>query len=455
MLEMGTPFRGESGPDECSRHESGGTVEADARMKRMISRASSLLVVIALVVCAGPALAVGPGLGIGGEAKLHPYLDLDLMYNSNVNNLPSNETGDLVLAVHPGIFLLVPSQWINLDLGGKVGYSRYFGIQKEEFKRNVVEGEASLKVVINPQGAFQVEVLDNFNRTEEPRDYVEAKMAGRFSNLAKALLVAEPGGKALRLSAGYGFSFDYYDDDTGLASGDQQAHNFYFDTRWRFLPKNSLLLHFDMQLLEYPNSGANFQNTNSKPLRASIGLAGLLTRTLSFRLFVGYGDSLMDSGDSFRSAIAQLALAQSFDFGLTISGGYKRDFQPAMVFRYYNEDRVFLKLVQSLVDGDLNLELGFQYAYVSYGSPETVMDATGNPAPCQVGPRHDNRLRLRAGIGYQILDFLEARVSYGMDVNLTGFNWVAEDPSAPGTCISANKAEFTTHKTWLSIVFHY
>lgn len=437
----------------------GGAVEAESRMNRVNYRAAALLVAIGVIVCAGPAAAIGPGLGLGGESKLHPYLDLDLTYNSNVNNLSTDEKGDLILTVHPGIYLLVPSEWINLDVGGKVGYSRYFGVQDEAFKRNVVTGEANLKVLINPKGKFQFEIMDNFNRTEEPKDYSVGQLAGRFGNMAKATIIGEPGGKALRLAAGYGFSFDYYDSDSDLDSGDQQSHNFFFDTRWRFLPKNSLMLHFDMSLLEYPNAGTSFTNTSSKPLRASIGLAGLLTRSLSFRLFVGYGDSLMDSGDSFRSVIAQLAVSQSFDFGLTISGGYKRDFNPVSIFRYYNEDRVFLKLVQSMVDGKLNIDLGFQYAYVSYGRPETAYetdDITGvvTEATCQVDLRHDNRLRLRAGIGYAFLDFLEARISYGLDLNLTGFEWQGEDPPGSDICVP-RPAEFTTHKTWLSIVFHY
>jgi len=433
----------------------------DGRMKRRMMKLPATAAAIVFALAAWPALAIGPGLGIGGDAKLHPYLDLDVLYNSNVNDLATGEIADVILSVHPGLNLTVPSEWIRLDLGGKVGYSRYFGIESKELRRNVVTGDADVKLAFNPEGRFQVEISDAFNRTEEPRDYTANQLAGRFSNSVKALLIGEPGGRALRLSAGYGFSFDYYDESTGLQSGNRESHNFFFDTRWRFLPKNSLLIHFDMALLEYPEAGGNFSNADAKPLRASLGLTGLITRTLSFRLYAGYGDSLVESGDSFRSAIAQVALAQKFDFGLTLSGGYKRDFQPTTLFRYYNEDKVFLKLDQALLDGDLIIDLGFEYAFVGFGkAPTPEADPSLNETACGVGSREDHRLRLRLGLGYNILEYLSVRISYGMDTNISDFAWRGHpvDPSGNtiySQCIDTGKVDFLTHKTFLSVVFHY
>jgi len=412
----------------------------------MLRRSTSVaIVVFALTLfITGQVLAVGPGLGLGGNAKLHPYLDVEGRYNSNVNNLADNAKGDFILSFHPGLDLAVPASFIDLRLDGKFGYSRYFGLEDSRLKRNVLTGNAGLDLTINPKGAFQLKISDSFQRTEEPRDYVVSYLAGRYGNLAKAIVIVQPGGGALRIGAGYGFDFSYYDSDSGLKAASNQSHNFYFDTRWRFLPKTSFMIHFNMALLDYPYKGANFQDIGGKPLNAWIGLSGLLTRSLAFNVHVGYGDSLLDKGTGFRNAIAEVEILQRFPTNTTISGGYNRDFRAAHLFRYYGEDRVFLKISQSLLDDKLDLSAKVGYAYIAFGAP--VQPTSGGTSP---GSRYDSRVRINASINYDILKFLSLNVQYMLVMDITDYEW--KDTTLNVT----TPAKYNNHQAWLSIIFHY
>jgi len=168
-------------------------------MNRAATRWIQVCAALGLVLLAGPALAVGPGLGIGGDAKFHPYLDLKLGYNSNVNNLSPDAndpvTGDFLLELHPGVYVLVPTEYFLLDAGGKLGYTRYFGVEDGDTTRNVLTGEAQLKAVLNPKGSYRFAIKDRYHRTERPLDLVLARLAGRHYNVVGAEFTAEPGGR--------------------------------------------------------------------------------------------------------------------------------------------------------------------------------------------------------------------------------------------------------------------
>jgi hypothetical protein len=59
-----------------------------------------------LIASAASAAAASPGNGIrlgGSEGRLHPFLDVELRYDSNVSYTPANEAvADLILHARPG-----------------------------------------------------------------------------------------------------------------------------------------------------------------------------------------------------------------------------------------------------------------------------------------------------------------------------------------------------------------
>jgi len=246
-------------------------------------------------------------------------------------------------------------------------------------------------------------------------------------------------------------------DDGDLKPADRWEHRFHFDTRWRFLPRTALLVHFDFALVEFPTKGDNYANPSQMPMRATVGLAGLLTRTLSFNVVAGYGDSLVESGDSYRSGIAQIELTQRFpSLGTSISGGYKRDFRTAHVFRYYGEDRVFLAAGQKLLNDDLSINIRAEYSFLGFGEAVEATEGQGASQTTvgQEDRRKDHRIRISAGLGYDILDYLGIRFQYATVLNISDFRYSAGTDSA-GLVQYGPSSEFTNHQVWLTVLFHY
>src|SRR5581483_984118 len=128
--------------------------------------------------------------------------------------------------------------------------------------------------------------------------------------------------------------------------------------RWRFRPRTALLYDATFRFINYTNSAAALQDglVNSTPVRARLGINGLITDRFALLGMVGWGASFYDktlpSQPQYDSVIGQAelkwflsaspGLQQSSDVGLALSSiavGYTRDFQNSYLGGYYGSDR--------------------------------------------------------------------------------------------------------------------
>ena len=155
--------------------------------------------IAALLVLGIAGVSAARGIGIkAGEGRMHPAIDLDLIYDTNPGYFSSDNAAmasDLMLRIRPGITLSFPSSKVSFELSGKVGYDYYFGIDNERTNDlSTVSGDADMRLGFNPEGQVSFFIEDNFSRTGDPR---YTSLAGRFDrtdNEAKAHLQIKPGG---------------------------------------------------------------------------------------------------------------------------------------------------------------------------------------------------------------------------------------------------------------------
>ncbi len=394
-----------------------------------------------LLILGSAGVSAARGIGIkAGEGRMHPAIDLDLIYDTNPGYFPSDNSylaSDLMLRIRPGISLSFPSSQVSFELSGKVGYDYYFGIDKERTNDfSTVSGDADMRVGFNPEGQVSFFVEDNFSRSGDPR---YTSLSGRFDrtdNEAKAHLQIKPGGGALMFDLAYGFFIDWFDDTSAESSAlSSYAHRIYFSGKWKFLPKTAVTVDFDSDLRRYPNSYSwGGKNVDVNGIRATVGILGQITPTITVTVKAGYGDTLLPdgyAGDDYRSVIGQAEV--NYRSGTTfISAGYVRNFQPVVMFVYFGHDRVYARWRQQLA-GKFTISADVGFSWMDYGT--AIQQDTVDQ-----GARADGLVIGGLSFNYHIQDWVEVGLAY--DVQARFSDW--SQPQNYGG-VDYNKHIFTLH----------
>jgi len=324
----------------------------------------------------------GEGVGIRtGDVELHPGIAGEFGYDSNyflrsgANNEPVIDT--LRLRITPSFSLSTISQQRREAEGGSgeppkvmfragvaASYSEFFATKSQYSdamtKQRNVGALANLQLTILPQRPFGGDLSADFLRTVQPSndpnfnfDRINARFAGG--------IVWAPGGGMFDWRVGYEYGIVYFEDTSFRNFG-----NYYNQVntrgRWRFLPRTALMFDGSATFLRYSNNPNQAGSTDSDPIRARIGLNGLITNWFAFLGMVGWGSSfykvnpLMQNPSQYDSLIAQAELkwyitpnpgvdptAATLTLS-TISLGYSRDFFNSYLGNYYARDRGYVNL---------------------------------------------------------------------------------------------------------------
>jgi hypothetical protein len=318
----------------------------------------------------------GAGIRVG-DFELHPGIGADFGYDSNYLRRSENEDpiGSLRLRVSPhfSVATLGPQRREDgaqptVNFRAEIGatYNEFIPVSGSD------EGQDRLREQRNIGGALRL-MLDilpgrewggrlwaGVARTVRPTN--EGDLNDSFNRIepeAGAELIWTPGSGLLDWSLGYQFSGTFF--ESGSFSG---LNNFRNDIttrgRWRFLPRTALMYDARFSFITYidPASG-NAEKEDSHPLRARIGLNGLVTPSFGLLALVGWGASFYQ-GDAaevqdFDSVIGQLELRWYITPSPTtdpmkvsallssLSVGFIREFEDSFVGTYLEKDQGYVR----------------------------------------------------------------------------------------------------------------
>jgi hypothetical protein len=117
--------------------------------------------------------------------------------------------------------------------------------------------------------------------------------------------------------------------------GNAIANRAFFKSIWLFLPKTAFLLDASWEQHNFTGEDELGINVNSTPLRASIGLNGLITPKVSINLKAGWGQSRHETGPSFSNFIGDLQLSVAPRNTIAIKAGARHDFNISYLGNYY------------------------------------------------------------------------------------------------------------------------
>jgi hypothetical protein len=265
----------------------------------MSSRTCTWTRALAALVVAGSAAAAqagaGNGIRLGGsDARLHPFLDLESRYDSNVSySADAQAVGDVVLHVRPGAELVIPGDVAAIEFSGALDWAQNLGLEDGATKDlSKMYADAGFAAVFNRRGAVSARLDNDFRRHVSTTSLAAAAVAVVANTNVLSLAVPwKPGGGALVVTANGQWlmeAYQEYKDDPGFDVADLGYSQFRggADVQWRFLPRTSALLSAGY-FTRVPNAAELGYEASGVDVLA--GLTGLLTQRIAATAKAGYG----------------------------------------------------------------------------------------------------------------------------------------------------------------------
>jgi hypothetical protein len=339
------------------------------------------------------------GIGIReGDLELHPGIAGEVGYDSNWF-LRSSGTGfansggspnfappipAMVFRITPSLYLSTISPQrregelnaqppaIRFRAGINATYREFIGVssdsaasqpQNDISQQRNVGGNADARLEISPERPFGAALFASYGRTIMPNAGTsDPNLSFNRDDInAGGEVVTQPGGGTLDWHFGYQFHDTLFEQSSGQAY-DNTNNQVYTRGRWRFRPRTALVYDATLGFLSYSNQSSALAAglVNSTPVRARIGVNGLVTDRFALSALVGWGagfyQTTVNAQPQYDSVIGQAELkwflsaspgvGQASDMTLALSSisvGYTRDFVNSYLGNYYGQDRGYLR----------------------------------------------------------------------------------------------------------------
>jgi len=272
--------------------------------------------ILALAAASSAAASAGNGIRLGGsEGRLHPFLEVEDRYDSNVYfTEDKQQVADMVVHVRPGFDLTVPGEVFAAELGGSLDWAQYLGMDKPETKDKLSKlyGQAALGLALNRRGVVGFELDDEFRRAQGSTALILSNAVVSNYNALRVRVPFRPGGGALVFTANGGWTLEtfesYFTDPICATCSGAVGSLGYNEVRaggelkWRFLPRTAALVQGGW-FSRVPNDSAA---SSVSGIEAQAGLTGLVTPHLGATIKGGYTNTLGLAGGDLSTWMATL-----------------------------------------------------------------------------------------------------------------------------------------------------
>jgi hypothetical protein len=370
----------------------------------------------------------GPGVR-AGDLEVHPGIAGEVGYDSNWFGRSSSNGGyansgpstppipALAFRITPSLYLstLGPERRegevateppsLRFRAGINATYREFIGVssdsvasqsQNDISNQGNVGGSADARLDIAPERPLQGAVFATFGRTILPNaSSADPNLSFNRDDVgAGGEFTVQPGSGTLDWHFGYQFQGALFEQSEGVPYNNT-TNQLYTRGRWKFRPRTSLVYDATFGFTSYTHQQEALAAglVSSTPIRARLGINGLVTDRFSVVALVGWGASFYDNTVStmpqYDSVIGQAevkwflsaspGIAQSADLGLALSSialGYTRDFANSYLGNFYGQDRGYLRF-SYFFSGRTLVTLEGGASAIEY--PNMIWAATGDP----------------------------------------------------------------------------
>jgi len=212
----------------------------------------------------------------------------------------------------------------------------YFSSATSVAEQGRVGGELEAAVNFYPQGMFTVGLFEKARHELQAPNVATSGTYDMFRNEIGAKLSIKPGGtierRPLSFTLGALNRLTLYPEfERGNALGNQ----LFFKGIWLFLPKTALTMDASWEQHAFTGEDELGINVDSQPLRATMGLNGLITPKVSISIDMGWGMSSHESGPSFSNFLADLQLSFAPRNTVSFKIGGRHDFNTSYLGNFY------------------------------------------------------------------------------------------------------------------------
>jgi hypothetical protein len=327
----------------------------------------------------------GPGLR-AGDLEFHPGIGAEFGYDSNYGLSAGADKGEprtdlFALHITPSVTVATVGQErresegassavpkVTFQAGIAATYSHFISTgsaQSDAVGQPPLGASGNLRLAVLPHNPISVDVLADFARTIQPSNNPDLNF-DQFSARFGGGITWAPGGGMFDWRLGYEYGLTSFEDDTPIPGAalnssikDLSSHYNQINTRgrWRFLPRTAILYDASATFIRYNRQVPG--QLDSDPIRARLGINGLITSSFSLLAMVGWGASFYDpvaNAQQYDGPIAQAELkwfitpnpgggSQSASTNLsTLAVGYVRDFANSYLGDYYVMNRGYANL---------------------------------------------------------------------------------------------------------------
>ena len=385
-----------------------------------------------MISLATPALAEA-GDGVKGENfVLHLSASAGTNFNSNLFYQQENTMPALAAVVTPGLSLAsVNTDKVALSLDWGLSWTQYLSGERVLLAQSGLSTHLGAAAHFNQAGNVSFRLEENLQRTNEPPNGADAEAINRFNNRLGGIVGIHPGGRALQGYLSYHWnSINFSNANLNLDEANRDEHDIAGKFIWQFRPRTAALIRASYTLVNYDQAersligATTMPNFNSRPLRITAGLNGLILRNVSVDLAAGYGRADYQGGPSYSgfigNAIFSYFLRSNEQNKVTL--GYTRSFRDSLIGNFVLEDRVELAYIQPLIEDRLSFDLGAFYARRNYNlQPQTASSMFGESLniPADIT---DNRYGGGLGLDFTPKKWLSVNGGYSLNANSSDDN---------------------------------
>jgi hypothetical protein len=232
---------------------------------------------------------------------------------------------------------------------------------------------------------------------------------------------------------GYEYGLTFFEDSQFQALNTDQ-HQINTRGRWRFLPRTAVLYDASIGFLRYINGPGG--RLDSNPVRARLGLNGLITQSFALLAMAGWGSTFYRGHPTAAQYDAPIGQAELRWFitpnpstdpraaTLTVSSigvGYLRDFVNSYLSDYYSRDRFYLT-GNYFAGGRFLFSADVGVALHDYSTPYDIGNRTpleGLRAGQPLGSFKETRVDGTLFGEYRMADSFAANLTFRYSANLT------------------------------------
>jgi hypothetical protein len=368
-----------------------------------------------------------------GTFILQPRLLLESQFSSNFfknDSRVADEVMALAFRIRPGIGIFNPDyDWFGIKFGLDLDVFVPASDDDSVMDQTNVGVSSLLSIDLFSKSAFSLVIEDQFKRELLVRP-ISARnaVAHRNFNSAGMDVAFHPGGGALDFRTGYRYNLLRYDE---MTDSDSDVHKMKFVASWRFLPLDYLFLDVDFAYTDYKHERTAEEAARAgnydigMPIKAILGLSGYFTERIALLLKVGYGNSLLETGEDFSSFIGQLQGSFRFTERSVLHVGGQRDFNVVQLGGYAETIRAYASFEQNIADVVLlHFDFGLDYRMFGQWTPAPFLDETsGDTLEVTVSDAFRTDIMLNGGLmaDFDISRAFGLTAGYRIEADLTDY----------------------------------